>query len=157
MKILVVLARYQYADESRGETHEYTALYSVIVNNFTSVDFIDTSTSIRTGKIRQLNRHLIERQREKKYTHVFFVQWGNEFFPETIRYINQTGAFTINWATDDSYRYDTFTKYISSRYSLNITTDRVAYDKYLKAKFPCYLGGWGFNKALSLPPKLSKD
>ena len=157
MKILVVLARYQYADVSRGETHEYTALYSAIANVFRNVHFIDTSLAIRTGEMRHLNINLIEQQRLEKYTHVFFVQWGNEFFPETIEYINKTGAITINWATDDSYRYENFTKHLASRYSLNITTDRAAYDKYMIAKFPCYFGGWGFNKSLSLPPKLSRD
>ena len=123
--ILVLLSKYQYADKKKGESHEYTEIYKAICRSFKKVVFVDTSNHIKTRSLNLLNRKIIQLYIKKKFSHVFCVQWGNEFYPETLSLMKNSGSILINWATDDSYRFESFTKYIADRFSLNVTTEKM--------------------------------
>ena len=152
MKILVVLPRYQYADESRGETHEFSSFYTAINKIFDDVYYFDSSSYIRNSNIIDLNCEIIKLQSKKQFTTLFLVQWGNEFFADTIAKIRSTGAIVVNWATDDSYRYETFTKFIANRFNYTITTEFTAVNKYKKIGAGCIKGQWGYSEQWDCPP-----
>jgi spore maturation protein CgeB len=157
MKILVVLPRYQYADESRGETHEYSSFYTAIYKSFQEVYYFDTARYIRKSNISDLNYDLLKLQCERGFTNLFIVQWGNEFFPETIALLRSTGATVINWATDDSYRFDTFTKFIANRFDYTITTEFQVVKQYKKIGASCIKGHWGYSEQWKRPPISARE
>ena len=157
MKILVVLPRYQYGETTRGETHEYSNFVQAIKGTTGEVDFIDTSAYIKTRDIYELNVLLLDVQSTKKYEIIFFVQWGNEVFSETLEILKETGALLINWATDDSYRFESFTRLIAKRFDYIITTEFAAVRKYEKITAKCIKASWGYSEEWKRLPKPASD
>jgi spore maturation protein CgeB len=152
MKILVVLPRYQYADESRGETHEFSSFLTAIKKSFQEVSYLDTAEYIKKSNIVDLNYDLVRLQSERQFALIFVVQWGNEFFPETIALLKSTGATVVNWATDDSYRFNTFTQFIANRFNYTVTTEFGAVNQYKRIGADCIKGHWGYSERWERPP-----
>jgi len=70
-----------------------------------------------------LNRKLLLRVKAYKPDVIFFVLLGYEVWVETLQLIREgSNAILINWSTDDSWKYEQFSKFIAPAFHLYVTT-----------------------------------
>ncbi len=60
----------------------------------------------------------------------FFVLFEDEIEPETIERVSRAGGPTVNWFTDDHWRFDRFTRHFAPAFDWSVTTDRDSLPKY---------------------------
>jgi spore maturation protein CgeB len=78
----------------------------------------------------------------------FFCLFENELDPDTIRAVGREGGCpTVNWFTDDHWRFDIFTRHIASSFDLPVTTDPDSVPKYRAAGIDrVHLSQWACNQ-----------
>ncbi len=123
MKILCVLGRHNYGQESRGTGYEYRHFLSALQNLGHDVSFFDSwDRSIHTD-FAALNRSLLETVRRQEPDIVFCVLMHYEIWTETLDLIRTAFPVRVlNWGTDDSWKYDQFAQYIAPHVDLYATT-----------------------------------
>ena len=153
MNILFTSLLYDYGIKSRGYSFEYYNFYDSLkkMNNSKNNVYHLPIDEIRNNEKKNiLNEKLIKICVEKKIDLVFFFLFKDEFYKETLIEIKEKHSIpTIAWMADDHWRFDNYSKYISSYFSYVITTDKQSLIKYKKNKiFNVIKSQWGVNNFL---------
>ena len=84
---------------------------------------------------------------EKRPDIIFFVLIHYEIWIETLKLLRDSGiSATVNWATDDSWRYKQFSRIIANAFHAFTTTDEKAIEKYQHDRiYRVLLTQWGAN------------
>ena len=123
MKILCVFGRYNYGNAERGISYEYANFIPALENLGHEVLFFDSWDKSLYRDFPDLNRQLLQCIEEQKPDIIFCVLMGYEIWLETFDLIRRgSDAAIINWATDDSWKYEQFSRFVASGFDAYATT-----------------------------------
>jgi spore maturation protein CgeB len=77
-----------------------------------------------------LNRQLLEKVQAEKPDIILFVLMGYEIWLETLQLLREgSNAILINWSTDDSWKYEQFSRFVAPVFHVYATTYSTALEK----------------------------
>jgi spore maturation protein CgeB len=131
MKILCVMGRYNYGNPARGESHEYSNFVPAFQNLGHETILFESWDRSAYRNFAQLNEALLRTVDELRPDMIFTVIFTYELWLETLELLLNTGtAATVNWATDDSWKYKRFSRLVAPAYHAFTTTYADAYRQY---------------------------
>ena len=116
------MGQHSYGDPSRGEGYEFTNFLPALRRLGHQLVFFESFNRDRFNNFAQLNRSLVEQVAHERPEAVLFVLMGYEVWLETFDILRALGAFLINWGTDDSWKYDSFARFIAPKVDVYVTT-----------------------------------
>ena len=131
MKILCVMGEHQYGNPNRGLGTEYSSFIPALRHLGYNVAHFESWNKRKYRDLGELNSALVETVLEERPDVVLSVQMNYEIWLETWRVISDyCGATTVNWATDDSWRYKSFSRFVGKAFDCVATTYMTAVCKY---------------------------
>ena len=125
MKILCVFGEHNYGCPERGNSYEFCHFIPALKKLGHELAFFDTLQKKRYADFSDLNRQLLLCVEKEQPELIFFVLLGYEVWTETLALIAAgSSAALINWGTDDSWKYASFSRLIAPFFDLYTTTDR---------------------------------
>ncbi|MBX3303324.1 MAG: glycosyltransferase [Nitrospira sp.] len=153
MKILCVFGEHAYGDPSRGEGIEHANFLPALRRLGHQVSFFESFSREPYANFAALNRALLDKVEETAPEVVFCVLMQYEVWIETMRLIRNSGAWLVNWSTDDSWKYSMFSKLIGTECDLFVTTYPELVDRYHRDGIgSVYLSQWAANAETLAPP-----
>ena len=154
MRILCVFGQHNYGDPQRGEGVEYTHFLPALRALGHEVEFFESFSRAAHADFAALNRALLERVDGWGPDLVFTVLMMAEVWLETIEMIRATGARVINWSTDDSWKYQQFSRLVAPAFDAFATTCPDALSWYERDGIGnCVLSQWASAAADLAQPK----
>lgn len=132
MKILYAAFKYDYADKSRGYSYEHLNFWDTLTRVYRdNVIYFSVDENIMEYGKRKMNEQLIDIVDKEKPDILFCNLFTNEIDLKTIKYITKkTDTITVNWFSDDQWRFNNFSRYWAPFFDWVITTDPLAVEKY---------------------------
>jgi spore maturation protein CgeB len=154
MKVLCVFGRHNYGDPSRGEGYEYCNFIPALRRLGHEILFFENRNRSRFRDFKELNEALLRTVEEYRPDVIFAVQTYYELWLETWKILRNAGiAATVNWATDDSWRYNEFSRFVAPVFHAFTTTYPDIYARYQRdGIFHVLLTQWATNAANLQPP-----
>lgn len=129
-KVLCAFGRYNYGDINRGQSYEYSHFLPAWMNISKSVIFFDTLDRNKYENYSELNRDFLKFVETEQPDIIFCSLMCYEIWLESLDQLkNRTTALIINWGTDDSWKFDEFSFYVSQYVHLHVTTSEIAFNK----------------------------
>ncbi len=159
MKILYVAPRYNYGKPEQGFSFEHYNFYDSLLKMGHDIIYFDFLTLISEYGKRRLNQRLLEVIGTEKPDLMFSVLFTDQFEFSTMKKVTQESeTVTVNWFTDDHWRFDNFSRFWAPNFDWSITTskgavkkyDSIGYKRVIKSQWAC--NHFLYNK-LNLPYK----
>lgn len=158
MRVCMVCLRWDYKDPTAGDSFEFTNLWDSL-RRMPGVEaelFGFDEVEATLGRS-EMNRALIDRVKEKQPDLVVTVLFEDEFDFETIDQLTAMTT-TVNWFTDDHWRFEAFSRHWAQHFTMVVTTDEYALERYRAAGVQnVYLSQWGCNTDLFRPLPVERD
>ncbi|MGO8755158.1 MAG: glycosyltransferase [Gallionellaceae bacterium] len=123
MKILCVLGQHNYGDPARGEGYEYTNFLPALRRLGHEVVFFESFSRDHYRDFADLNRQFLEAVQAEAPDVILCVLLSYEIWLETLELIRSgSNAILINWSTDDSWKYEQFSRFIAPPFHVYATT-----------------------------------
>jgi len=123
VKILCVLGEHNYGDPRRGEGYEYANFLPALRNLGHEVIFFESYNKDAYVDFAELNQALLTTVMKEDPDVIFFVLMGYEIWLDTLRILKKRSrAVLLNWATDDSWKYAQFSRFLASSFDIYVTT-----------------------------------
>lgn len=150
LSILYVGMKYDYGFPERGYSFEHWNFYDSLVRMGHEVQYFDFMTMNKDLGRNKMNRRLEEIVQVEKPEILFSILFKNELDMEVIdRISSSTDTVTINWFSDDHWRFESFSRHWAPRFNWVVTTSERALPKYEEIGYRNVIKSqWGFNKAL---------
>jgi spore maturation protein CgeB len=127
MKALCVLGQHNYGDPARGLGYEYVNFLPALRRLGWAVTVFESLDRNRYSDFAEMNRMLVEVVQREEPDLLFCVLLGYEVWTETLDLIRSAGrALVINWGTDDSWKYEGFSRYLAPHVDVWATTSEAA-------------------------------
>ena len=154
MKILCVFGQHNYGNSERGLSYEYVNFIPALRKLGYEVSLFDSWNKSLYKDFSDLNHQLLCKVQNEDPDIIFSVLMGYEIWMETFDLIRKgSNAALINWATDDSWKYDQFSHFVAPLFDVYATTYSSA---MLKAKADGFdnlvLSQWAANSAAMAEP-----
>jgi spore maturation protein CgeB len=128
MKILCVFGRHNYGDPGRGAGYEYANFIPALRRLGHEVIHFESFDRSAYADFAELNRRLLNAVEREQPQMLFCVLMGYEIWLESLEMIKRNcGVLLVNWATDDSWKYQQFSRLVAGRFDIYATTSREAY------------------------------
>lgn len=147
MKILCVFGKHNYGDPARGEGYEYSNFIPALKRLGHEVIFFESFDRRPYKDFYELNQQLWETVWKEKPEVLLCVLLGYEVWTDTLGLIREnTETVLVNWATDDSWKYEQFSRFVSPYFHIYATTSKDALQKSLSDGHSNFvLTQWGAN------------
>jgi spore maturation protein CgeB len=147
MKILCVFGEHNYGEPLRGQGYEYTNFIPALRSLGNEVVFFESLNKSKYKDFSDLNISFLKTVEREQPDIILCVLMHYELWSETLNMIRQnSNIFLINWSTDDSWKYEQFSKFVSPLFHLYATTYAPIVSKSLKEKYLNFaLTQWGAN------------
>lgn len=133
MKILCLLGEYNYGDPKRGKGYEFVNFLPALKKLGHEIVFFESFNRDGYKDFADLNRKLLEKVQTENPDIILSVLLMYEVWIETLQLIREgSDAILINWSTDDSWKYEQFSKLIAKPFHIYATTYPEAVSKSLK-------------------------
>ena len=153
MKILCALGRHDYGDPARGAGHEFANFVPAFEELGHEVMVFDTLGRSVYSDFGQLNSALADAIRDEAPDVLFSVLMHYEVWAETFELARSQGCATVNWMTDDSWRYPSFSRLVAGNFDVIATTDPNAVHRYrADGHHNVVLTQWAAGPSLIQPP-----
>lgn len=130
MKVLCVFGQYNYGDPERGLGYEYTNFIPALKNLGHKVIFFESLNKSKYNNFVDMNRQLLQTVEWEQPDIIFCVLMTYEIWLETLQLIREgSDVSLIHWATDDSWKYEQFSKFMAPVFDLYATTYPSAIEK----------------------------
>jgi len=144
MKILCTFGKYQYGDKNRGINTEYFSFLPAFEKLGYEIVFFDTWDKTLYKGFKELNKALVKVVQKEDPDIIFNVQFLYEIWIETWDHIRANfKCKTINWCTDDSWKYKEHSKFFANHFDLMVTTYSEFIDRYNEQGANGFLSAWG--------------
>jgi spore maturation protein CgeB len=154
MRILCVFGRHNYGQPARGEAYEFRTFIPALRALGHEVRVFDSWDRSAFDDFVDLNSALLSTVDKFRPDVVLAVPIRYEVWTETWDLIRATGAVTINWAADDSWKYEQHSRLVATTFDVCATTNRRACGKYLRDGFDhAFLTQWAAPRTKLIPPK----
>jgi len=131
MRILYAAMKHDYGRPEQGLSFEHCNFYDSLVHMGHDIIYFDFVALLKAHGREAMNRRLLEVARAEKPELLFSVLFQEEMKKETIRTISDGGATaTLNWFTDDHWRFEDFTRRWAPCFNWAVTTSAGALPKY---------------------------
>ncbi len=131
MLILYVVMKYDYGQPERGYSYEHYNFFDTLVHMGHDILYFDFLTLIQQYGRAAMNRRLLEVTKAEKPSLMFTELFRDELEPRTVNTISRdTETVTLNWFTDDHWRFDDFSRHWAKRFNWVVTTAASALPKY---------------------------
>lgn len=132
-RLLVVILKDDYGDPARGESYELVYFHRPLTKLFRECRLFDFGPYLTRPDALQAD--LLAEVERFRPDAIFFTLYQDQFAFETLDRL-RAGTVTVNWFTDDQWRFDGFSRRYAPHFSYVVTTDRFALDKYRAAGYP---------------------
>lgn len=127
MKILCVFGRHAYGDPARGEGYEHANFIPALRSLGHDVALFDSFDRSSYADFAELNQRLVETVLRETPDILFCVLMQYEIWVETLDLIrSRTPTVVVHWGTDDSWKFDRFSRFIARHVDLHVTTSLAA-------------------------------
>jgi len=114
MKILCVFGAHNYGVPSRGQGYEYTNFIPALRRLGHEVAFFESLNKKRYSDFAELNYEFLKAVEGEKPDIILCVLMTYEIWTETLSLVkNNSDSILINWSTDDSWKYEQFSRFVS--------------------------------------------
>jgi len=144
LKILAVIMQYDYGDKSRGISLEKKYFEPALIKNCSEYKPYYYDVYLYDNMI-QLQKDIIDIADKFKPDIIFFNLLRDEISFETLDYLKKRYK-TVNWFSDDHWRFDTFTKDYAPYFTYSITTYEPVIEKYDDFETIPILSSWGVDE-----------
>ena len=154
MKVLCVFGKYNYGDPKRGLGYEYVNFIPALLHLGHEVLFLDSWDRTSFQDFTELNSALLRIFEQEHPDVVFAVLMHYEIWLETWEILRDAGLIaTVNWTTDDSWKYARFSRLVAPAFHAFTTTYPDAYARYQRdGILHVLLTQWAANAASLQPP-----
>jgi spore maturation protein CgeB len=159
MRILCVFGRHNYGDPLRGEGYEFTNFVPAFRALGHEVSFFDSWDRSAYCDFADLNRAFLRRVDQEQPDIIFCVLLSYELWQETLDIVRSNGAAAIiNWGTDDSWKYEQFSRFVAPHVDSYATTNPKALEKaHFDGLDNFVLTQWGANRDVLAKPLPAKQ
>lgn len=134
MRVLCLFGRYAYGDPARGEGYEYANFLPALATVAQEIRLFDTFDRRGYRDFADLNAQLVQAVIDFKPDIVFAVLMHYEVWTETLDLIRaHTSAAILHWGTDDSWKYEQFSRFIAQHVDVHASTHAGAVSKAERA------------------------
>ncbi|MDR7419934.1 MAG: glycosyltransferase [Armatimonadota bacterium] len=152
LRVLYVAPRFDYGNPARGYSYEENHFLPALVHLGFDVVRFDSLTLVRRLGRRLASELLVELAFRARPDVAFFVIFKDDFEAAALDELRRLGCVTLNWFTDDHWRFDAFSSRWAPHFSWTITTDPEAVAKYHALGVPHVIRSqWGVNHWLYRP------
>jgi spore maturation protein CgeB len=131
MKVLYVAMKYDYGVPRQGYSYEHYNFFDSLLHMGNDVLYFDFGTLLQRRGRAGMNQRLLEVVRSEKPDVLFSVLFRDELEPAVIDEISASRRTqTVNWFTDDHWRFETFSKRWAPHFNWVVTTAESAVQKY---------------------------
>ncbi len=156
MKVLFVTSRFHYGDPSRGEGYEHQNFLPALRRLGHEVEVFDHLFRPAFAGFVELNHAFLERVESWRPEVILYVQKLYEIWTETWDIVRRGGiAATVNWTTDDSWKYEQGSRFIAKYFDACATTAADRRDDYARDGYDRLLVSQWAADATRLQPPLS--
>jgi spore maturation protein CgeB len=147
MRVLCVCSRYNYGDPRRGESYEYANFIPALRRLGHHVQFFDNWDRSCCHDFRELNVAFLDAIEQGAPEVVLAFQIHYEIWSETWALVRDAGrAATVNWTTDDTWKYPQFSRFLAPFFHAFTTTYPRCYEQYHRDGFTnVLLTQWAVN------------
>jgi spore maturation protein CgeB len=148
VRIFYVGMDYDYGKPERGPSFEETNFRSALEGMGHEVVAFDFMERERVAGRPQMRRELVAAAAEARADVAFFCIFTDQIDAATIEAVRRRGgAATVNWFTDDHWRFESFSRHLAPAFDLAVTTDPDAVAKYAAAGIGnVLLSQWACNR-----------
>ena len=130
MKALCVVGQHNYGDPARGLGYEYVNFLPALTQLGYAVTHFESFDRTPYRDFADMNRRLLETIERIEPDLVFCVLMGYEIWTETLDRIRRLSrALVLNWGTDDSWKYEQYSRFIAPHVDCYATTYPEALEK----------------------------
>lgn len=129
-KVLAVILKDDYGDPSRGESYESVYFLGALRQLFRECRLFDFGPYLKRPA--SLQEDLLAEAERFRPDVVFFTLYEDQFATQTLDRLRRS-ALTVNWFSDDQWRFDGFSRRYGPHFSHVVTTDPYAVEKYRAA------------------------
>jgi spore maturation protein CgeB len=122
MKVLCAFGLHAYGDPRRGESYEYVHFIPALRSLGHQVVLFDSWDRSAHTDFLALNLAFLETVERERPDIIFCVLMGYELWQETLALARRGGAPLLIWATDDSWKFGQFSKFVAPSFDLWATT-----------------------------------
>jgi spore maturation protein CgeB len=153
-RFLCIFLKYDYGIPERGVSLERKYFFPAIQKVYPNAEVLWIEEhGFLERDYPNLQKTIISTVQNIKPKLTFFVLMNNEITSETLAEISKK-TITINWFSDDHWRFESWSKYISKNLHYAITVDKYCVDKYLiEKKAHPILSQWGYFDAPEIKPQ----
>ena len=159
MKILCLFGRYAYGEPARGEGYEHANFLPALVALGHEVALFDSFDRSGYRDFADLNQQLVQQVEQFRPDLIFAVLMHYEVWFETLDLIREkTPAVIVNWGTDDSWKFQQFSRFLCRHVDLHVTTDAKALGAAAKLGISNIVGSqWAASSAAIAEPLPSSE
>ena len=158
MKILCVFGQHNYGEAARGEGVEYTHFLPALRALGHETFFFESFDRGGHSNFAGLNRALLRQVEAVQPDVVFTVLMMAEIWLESIALMRRAGCRVINWSTDDSWKYQQFSRLIAADFDLYATTCADALKWYARDGIGnLHATQWAVSSAWLMAPKPARE
>lgn len=148
---LCFFLKYDYGLSERGDSLEKMYFWPAIkeYSPLSEVIWLEEIGFLKKNRS-ELQKNIIEISKASNSDCAFFILMNDEVKMETLQELKLLGINTINWFSDDYWRFDNWSLQVSKYIKFAITTDKFSISKYNKLS-QCIpiLSNWGSFKTFS--------
>lgn len=154
MKVLCVVGRYNYGTKTRGDGIEFINFVPALRRLGHEVEVFDNTDRSLYDSFPALNEAFLLKVEQFQPEVVLAVQMLYEIWGETWDIIRKTGRTrVVNWATDDSWKYWQFSRFLSPHFDAFATTYSDRLKAYLQDGYDsAVLTQWAASGVTLRPP-----
>ncbi len=131
MLILYVTMKYDYGKPDQGYSFQHYNFYHSLLHMGHDILYFDFMTLMQEHGRGWMNRRLVEVARAEKPKFMFALLHRDEVSSAALRDISDnTDTITLNWFTDDHWRFDNFSRHWAPCFNWAVTTAESAVPKY---------------------------
>ena len=158
MKVLCVFTQYNYGDPKRGVSIEYASFLPAIQSLGHEVRHLETWDPEQHPTYASLNRGLLALADEWLPDLIFTVQRDYELWIETLGLLAAKGIALATWITDDSFKFNHYSRFIGNYYDGVGTTYDYRLQDYKNAGIPnAMYTQWAANEEWLNAPRAANE
>lgn len=159
LRVICVLGTNSYGDPARGETHEFINFLPALRDAGHEVRLVDSFIRRPGEDFATLNLRLLNETVFFRPDVILLVLMSYEIWIETLDLIRAfSPAVTINWGTDDSWKFDQVSRFFAPHIDYHVTTYGPARDRAHSLGLNNVLQSqWGVSTSRLRPPVASSD
>ncbi|MFH0927272.1 MAG: hypothetical protein V1822_01710, partial [Candidatus Micrarchaeota archaeon] len=125
-KVMLCMNRHEYGRKEWGDSYEYLNMLPAM-KEVAQAELFDFHQYQRENGKAALNEYLLKAAKSGEYDLIMFGLMVDDFERAMVREISQNSpAHTLNWFSDDQWRFESFSSYWAGEFNFVVTTDREA-------------------------------